>query len=213
MHRPERIYADAGEPGLLVATWPKSKHMGEDGVRYRDEVWTGIEYQVATNMIYEGMTDEGLSIIKGIHERYSPEKHNPWNEIECGDHYARALASWGVLLALENFVYDGPAKTLAYIPAVQKEDFKGFFTAAEGWGNISQERSAGQQVNTISLVYGKLRLKQLSVELPGKAKKVQLMLDGKPIPCSFAQPENNITLSFDETLVDASQQLTAFIEF
>jgi hypothetical protein len=213
MHRPERIYADAGEPGLLVATWPKSKHMGEDGVRYRDEVWTGIEYQVATNMIYEGMTDEGLSIIKGIHERYSPEKHNPWNEIECGDHYARALASWGVLLALENFVYDGPAKTLAYIPAVQKENFKGFFTAAEGWGNISQERSAGQQVNTISLVYGKLRLKQLSVELPGKAKKVQLMLDGKPIPCSFAQPENNITLSFDETLVDASQQLTAFIEF
>jgi hypothetical protein len=187
--------------------------MGEEGVRYRDEVWTGIEYQVATNMIYEGMTNEGLSIIKGIHERYSPEKHNPWNEIECGDHYARALASWGVLLALENFVYDGPAKTLAYIPAVQKEDFKGFFTAAEGWGNISQERSAGQQVNTISLVYGKLRLKQLSVELPGKAKKVQLMLDGKPIPCSFAQPENNITLSFDETLVDASQQLTAFIEF
>lgn len=213
VHKPERIYADAGEPGLLVATWPKSRHMGEEGVRYRDEVWTGIEYQVATNMIYEGMITEGLSIVKGIHERYSPEKHNPWNEIECGDHYARALASWGVLLALENFVYDGPAKTLAYIPAVQKENFKGFFTAAEGWGNISQQRSAGQQVNTIAVAYGKLRLKQISVEIPGKAKKVQLMLNGKPVNCSFDQPGNNITLAFEETQVEASQQLVLSIEF
>ncbi len=72
-HKPERIYANAGEPGLLVATRHKSKHLGEDGVRYRDEVWTGIEYQVASNMIYEGMIDEGLSLVKGIHERYRPE--------------------------------------------------------------------------------------------------------------------------------------------
>ena len=73
-HKPERVFADPGEPGLLICTWPKSTHPGEDGVRYRDEVWTGIEYQVATNMIYENMIDEGLSIVKGIHERYSPEK-------------------------------------------------------------------------------------------------------------------------------------------
>jgi hypothetical protein len=187
--------------------------MGENGVRYRDEVWTGIEYQVATNMIYEGMITEGLSIVKGIHERYSPEKHNPWNEIECGDHYARALASWGVLLALENFVYNGPAKTLAYAPAVQKEHFSGFFAAAEGWGNLRQERSAGQQVNTVSLAYGKLRLRQLSFELPGRAKEVQLALDGKRIACRFVQSENHVTLSFDETEVNALQQLSVSAEF
>ena len=33
----------------------------------------------------------------------TPRKHNPFNEIECGDHYARALASWGVLLGLAGF--------------------------------------------------------------------------------------------------------------
>ena len=78
-HPPERVYANPGEPGLFVCTWPKSMHLGENGVRYRDEVWTGIEYQVATSMIYEGMTEEGLSIVKSVHDRYSPEKHNPWN--------------------------------------------------------------------------------------------------------------------------------------
>ena len=97
VHPPERVYANDGEAGLLVCTWPRGQHMGENGVRYRDEVWTGQEYQVAANMIYDGMTEEGLSIVKGLDERYSPAKHNPWNEIECGDHYARAMASWTVL--------------------------------------------------------------------------------------------------------------------
>ena len=52
-----------------------------------------VEFQVATNITYDGLITEGLSMVKAVHERYRPEKHNPWNEIECGDHYARALAS------------------------------------------------------------------------------------------------------------------------
>ncbi len=114
-------------------------------------MWTGIEYQVATNMIYEGMLVEGLSVVKAIHERYRPEKHNPWNEIECSDHYARALASWGVLLAIQDYKYDGPAKYFSYAPKLQQNNFKSFFTAAEGWGNIEQQRTAGSQTNTISV--------------------------------------------------------------
>ncbi|MHA4811698.1 GH116 family glycosyl hydrolase [Flavitalea flava] len=182
MHKPERVYADPGEAGLLVATWPKSKHMGEDGVRYRDEVWTGIEYQVATNMIYEGMINEGLSLIRSVHERYSPEKHNPYNEIECGDHYARAMASWGVLLALQDFYYNGPEKAMRFIPKVQKDQFKSFFTASEGWGNIGQTRTAGAQTNTVSLVYGSLRLTSLEVELTGEPKKISIISGGRPVP-------------------------------
>ncbi|MBZ5856125.1 GH116 family glycosyl hydrolase [Flavihumibacter profundi] len=207
VHKPERIYASPGEPGLLVATWPKSRHMGEAGVRYRDEVWTGIEYQVATNMIYEGMTEEGLSLVKAIHERYRPEKHNPWNEIECGDHYARALASWGVLLALQDFKYDGPANSLSFAPKVQQDNFKSFFTAAEGWGNIEQKRSPGLQTNTISLAYGSLRLGKLSIELAGKAKKIQLEANGQAIPFSFTQKNNSLAIEFDDTVIAAGQSM------
>ncbi|MFT3747833.1 MAG: GH116 family glycosyl hydrolase [Agriterribacter sp.] len=212
MHKPERIYADAGEPGLLIATWPKSRHMGEAGVRYRDEVWTGIEYQVATNMIYEGMIDEGLSLVKAIHERYRPEKHNPWNEIECGDHYARALASWGILLALEDFYYNGPAKTISFKPKIQKNNFKGFFTASEGWGTIEQKRNAGTQTNIITPAYGSILLKNFSVEVPAEAKKVTLSLNGKEIPVVVSQKGNVLSVNFEEIQVDAKQNVILTVQ-
>ena len=99
-HDPERWFAYPGEAGLFTCTWPKSPHLGPKSTRYRDEIWTGIEYQVAGHMAWEGMITEALAICRGVNERYHPSKHNPWNEIECGDHYARALASWGVLIGL-----------------------------------------------------------------------------------------------------------------
>src|SRR5881397_3957504 len=92
-----------------------------------------------SHLLYEGMIREGLSIIRGIHDRYDGKRHNPWNEVECGDHYARALASWGCLIALSGFVYDGPAGRLGFAPRWQQENFKAFFTAAEGWGSLSQK--------------------------------------------------------------------------
>lgn len=212
VHKPERIYADAGEPGLFIATWPKSKHMGEAGVRYRDEVWTGIEYQVATNMIYEGMTEEGLSLVKAVHNRYSPEKHNPWNEIECGDHYARAMASWGVLLALQDFKYDGPAKAISFAPKIQQTDFKSFFTAAEGWGNIQQKRTGQQQINTVSLVHGKLLLKSMAVELSGKPSRITVSANGKELPSVTEMNGNMLQLSFEEVEVRAGESLTVTVQ-
>ncbi len=115
-HKPERWFAYPGEAGLFTCTWPKSKHLGPESTRYRNEIWTGIEYQVANHMAYEGMLTEALAICRAVHDRYHPSKHNPFNEIECGDHYARALASWGVLLGLAGFEYHGPQRHLGFLP-------------------------------------------------------------------------------------------------
>ncbi len=212
LHKPERVYANPGEAGLLVCTWPHTKHMGDSGVRYRDEVWTGIEYQVATSLIYEGMTEEGLSMVKAIHDRYSPEKHNPWNEIECGDHYARAMASWGVLLALEDFRFDGPAKFLRFAPRVQPDHFKGFFTAAEGWGNIGQERNPQKQSNSVTVAYGRLRLTSMEVEITGIPKNIRLMNGDRSISFTRQLKDNQLRLDFDETEIDASGSLQLSIQ-
>ena len=113
-------------------------------VLYRDEVWTGIEYQVASALLHRSMIREGLSILRGVDDRYDGKRHNPWNEVECGDHYARALASWGCLIAVSGFVYDGPAGRLGFAPRWQAENFRAFFTAAEGWGTIEQVRQGGK---------------------------------------------------------------------
>jgi uncharacterized protein (DUF608 family) len=137
VHPPERWFAYPGEGGLFTCTWPKSKHLGEKSTRYRDEIWTGIEYQVASHMAYEGMLTESLAICRAIHDRYHPSKHNPYNEIECGDHYARALASWGVLLGLAGFAYHGPKKSLGFAPRISPEQFRAVFTTADAWGTFS----------------------------------------------------------------------------
>jgi uncharacterized protein (DUF608 family) len=162
---PGRWFARPKEAGLFVCTWPRGDRMNEP-VLYRDEVWTGSEYQVAAHLLYEGMVREGLSIIRGIHDRYDGRRHNPWNEVECGDHYARALASWGCLLALSGFEYDGPAGRLRFAPRFQPENFKAFFSAAEGWGTLTQQRTGGRQMNTVALAYGRIVLNELRVEVP-----------------------------------------------
>ena len=112
---------------------------------YSDEVWTGIEYQVAAHMIYEGMIEEALAIVKGARDRYDgvprpPIARNPWNEIECGGHYARAMSSWSLLLAASGYEYDGPARSLRFTPRLTPANFKSFFSGPEGWGSLRQVR-------------------------------------------------------------------------
>jgi uncharacterized protein (DUF608 family) len=164
-HPPERWFARPGEPGLLICTWPRGGRPKEP-VRYRDEVWTGIEYQVAAGLAWEGMTDEALAIVHGIEQRYDGARHNPWNEVECGDHYARALASWGVLHALAGFTYDGPAGRLGLSPRIQPDDFASFFCVGTGWGNLRQRRKNNTQTTTVDLRAGTLKLTQLHLAVP-----------------------------------------------
>ncbi|MCP4249129.1 MAG: hypothetical protein GY778_18960 [bacterium] len=164
-HRPERWFAYPGEAGLFTCTWPTSEHLTE-GVRYRNEVWTGIEYQVAGHMIWEGLVDQGLAMVRAIHDRYNPLRHNPFNEVECGDHYARALASWGVYLAVCGYEYHGPVGRLGFAPRISPEDFRAAFTAAEGWGLFSQGLDGRRQRARLELRWGRLRLTSLALSVP-----------------------------------------------
>jgi hypothetical protein len=56
-------------------------------------------------MIYEGMTEEAMRTIVNVRNRYDGNKRNPFNEVECGNHYARTMASWSTILALSGFHY------------------------------------------------------------------------------------------------------------
>jgi len=165
VHKPERWFVSPGEAGLFVCTWPKSEHPAQ-GVRYRNEVWTGIEYQVAGNMIWEGLVEQALTIVRGVDDRYQPLRHNPFNEVECGDHYARALASWGMYTALCGYEHHGPKGMLGFAPRLSPEDFRAAFTTANGWGAFSQRRDGGKQHERIELRYGELRLKTLVFSVP-----------------------------------------------
>lgn len=211
-HHPERDFAKPGEAGLFTCTWPKSPHLGDRGVRYRDEVWSGIEYQVAAHMLREGMLTEGLSIVRGIHERYDGKKHNPFNEVECGDHYARALASWSCLLAITGFECDVPAGMLGFAPRLGPADFRSFFSAGTGWGTIAQRREAGQQVQEILVRGGDLALSTLRFEIAPGAKvrgvEVALADGGNRLAATFAQDGDRVEVRLRDRLVLRAGQAT-----
>ena len=162
-------------------------------------------------MISEGMVDEGLSVIMGVHERYVPQKHNPWNEVECGDHYARALASWGCLISLEGFHYDGPAGIIAFAPKMQSDNINAFFTAAKGWGNISQNRTHAKQINAIDVKYGHINLKKLSFEVKhqGVIDRISIKKGNDNFGLTFRQSDDKVVISLQSKCkIKANETLT-----
>lgn len=178
-----RPFAHAGQAGLVLCSWPGEEADIKNPVNYVNEIWTGVEYQVASHMLYEGMTDEALTILKGVHNRYNGVMQNPWNEVESGDHYARGMAAWGCILGISGFLYDGPAGRIGFAPQIQQDDFRCVFTSAQGWGMLSQQRHHGKQTNNISLRWGSLWIKEMELEVPKVDKElfVTVKSDGNDI--------------------------------
>jgi non-lysosomal glucosylceramidase len=194
-----RKFAGGKDKGLLICTWPRGGRPANT-IPYVDEVWTGVEYQVAAHMAYEGMLEEALSIVKGARDRYdgvprAPMPRNPWNEIECGGHYARAMSSWSVLLALSGYDYDGPSQRLRFVPRVMPDNFKSFFTGPEGWGSVKQVRKGKAQHNEIAVVEGTLKVAHLHLDAPS-AKRVGVTLSGKAIPATFKSASDGVVVTF-----------------
>lgn len=127
-----RGFADRDDTGLVICTWPRG---GRPTVplRYCDEVWTGIEYQVAAHCLTEGLIEEGLRIVQATQARYDGSRRNPYNEIECGDHYVRAMAGWSLLDAYTGLRYDATTRR------IRVGDRPGTFpfVAGTAWGTVT----------------------------------------------------------------------------
>ncbi|HNT87690.1 MAG TPA: GH116 family glycosyl hydrolase, partial [Candidatus Hydrogenedentes bacterium] len=186
----QRVYALHDEAGLLNCTWPQA---GRPAVPfpYSDEVWTGIEYQVASHCILAGLVEEGLTIVRAARDRYDGHKRNPWDEFECGHHYARAMASYGLLLAISGFRYDkgagvigfaprihtgsdesdgSPAGDIGFAPCVRARDFRCFWALDGAWG-VYHQRAGGA---TLTVLSGELPLSRLDLPHLAGAKSVAL---------------------------------------
>lgn len=133
----QRTYALNDDKGLVLCSWPRGGRPKLPFI-YSDEVWSGVEYQVATGLIYEGMVEEGLTLVLAVRERHDGVRRNPWDEAECGYHYARALSSWGLLLALSGFSYDRQAGVLSFRPVINEEAFRTFWSTGTAWGTYAQ---------------------------------------------------------------------------
>ena len=127
-------YALGTEGGLLLCTWPRGGRPSLPFV-YSDEVWTGIEYQVASHLMLTGRVAEGLAIVRTCRARYDGRVRNPFDEYECGHWYARAMASYALLQGLTGARYDAVEEVLYLEPSIAG-DFRSFFAAAGGYGTV-----------------------------------------------------------------------------
>lgn len=152
--RPSFALGDEG--GLLLCTWPKGGKLSLPFV-YSDEVWTGIEHQVASHLMMMGHVEEGLEIVRASRNRYDGTIRNPFNEYECGHWYARALSSYGYIQALTGVRYDAVAKSL-YVDS-KIGDFTSFISTKTGFGAVKYYRGKAE----VQSYYGNIEVNKIMI--------------------------------------------------
>jgi non-lysosomal glucosylceramidase len=154
---PCRIFALQDEGGVVICEWPDPATKPRVPLTYAEECMNGFEYQVAAHMVQAGLSDEGLEIVRAVRRRYDGERRNPWNEFECGNNYARSMASYSLLLAYSGFIFDLTQGLLGFAPVTM--EFRGFWSLGGVWGEYEQSRSGA----TLRILHGSLGLNRLAL--------------------------------------------------
>jgi non-lysosomal glucosylceramidase len=152
-----RSYALGDEAALLMASWPKGRP--KVPFPYFAEVMTGFEYTAAIGMLYENQTESGLRCIRNIRNRFDGSKRNPFDEAECGHHYARAMVSWASTLALSGFHYSGISQMMSF----NDQEGTYFWSNGYAWGTCAKKKAGNQVQVTLHVMHGALPLKTLQI--------------------------------------------------
>jgi hypothetical protein len=167
----QRVYTLPDEAGLVLCSWPRGGRPQLPFV-YADEVWTGIEYAVAALLIWEGFVPQALEIVRAARARHDGARRNPWDESECGHHYARAMSAWSLLLALSGFRARAPARHLEFAPRLHAERFRCFFSTGHAWGTYRQQAKGGRLVAVLEVSEGELPLRSFGVGWPRAPRRL-----------------------------------------
>ncbi len=177
-----RSYAMGDEKALLMASWPNG---GRPTIPfpYWSEVMTGFEYTAAIGMLYEGMEEEGLQNIQNIRARYDGLKRNPFDEAECGHHYARAMASWASIIAESGFLYSGVEKTIKFTDKTGTY----FWSNGSSWGMCEIVKEEKMYTIEFEVLHGEISLKsfQLGAEKSHKFKGVHTFKSGEKVTFNY----------------------------
>ncbi len=162
---PCRVYGLDDEAGTLMFTWPRGRRRPAIPVPYATETMHGFEYQAASHLIMHGEVDAGMAMVKAVRDRYDGERRNPWNEIECGNHYARSMASYALLPAFSGFRYDLTRGLIGFRPVHRPNGrFRCFWALGTAWGDMVLDRRGCR----LRVLAGELTLQRLDLPLTGR---------------------------------------------
>jgi non-lysosomal glucosylceramidase len=202
----ERRFVADDDHGLVICTWPRG---GRPAVptRYSDEVWTGLEYEVAGLLLYQGDTDLAVQLIEAVRNRHDGRTQNPWNDIECGDHYVRAMASWALLESASGFSYDAATGMIGFAPVFDPDDYRAPFVARDGYGTITQAIDDSGQRVALEIRHGSLTMSALRLRASASGA-MTAMLDGAAVPAMRTSEGTHITVAFPSPVtINAGQRL------
>ena len=154
-----RVFAADDEAGTVMVSWPKGRRQPVIPIPYHSECMTGFEWAFATHLAWRGLANEAEKVAAAIRARYDGAKRNPWNEIECGSNYARAMAAWGMLQAFSGFHYDMTRGEIGFAPRLPGA-FSCFWSLGRAWGVYSRTASGRER---IEVLFGSLTLRRLAV--------------------------------------------------
>lgn len=182
--------------GLLNASYPEGvpQRVATSGNYQQEATWSGIEYTVAALLMEQGMVDDGMEIVRDIHNRYI-QAGRFWNHVECGNHYYRAMSSWTLLLALSGFTWNAQGGELGLLPRVQNLPYSCPFFAPGFHGTHARQRGRDE----ITLGSGALKLASLHLLNSGGTQAL-VELNGEPVRCSVASEDGKLVLRWKDPL-------------
>jgi uncharacterized protein (DUF608 family) len=193
----QRVFAINDEAALVICDYGTGKRP-EIPFPYFAEVMTGFEYQAAVHMLYAGMVREGIECIENTRRRYDGERRNPWDEAECGHHYARAMASWSAIPALSGFRYHGGEKSVTAAPRFRPANFKSFWSTATGWGTFVHIAQAGRRRFLLSVTEGVLPVRMVRLQGAGAGGAVKV--GARVVAHKLAREKRGVSLEFGEEI-------------
>lgn len=174
-----RSYALGDETALLMASYPRGRRPARP-FPYYTEVMTGFEYCVAVHLAQEGRAREALQVVRDIRARYDGRKRNPFDEAECGHHYARALNTWGLIPALTGFQYSALTQSLAFAASTNR--VRWFWSIGAAWGMVELSPARGRTKVTLTCDYGRLTLRSFALGKNGKTfPRAKTLAPGRPL--------------------------------
>ena len=150
-----RAFAVADESALVMAGYPNERPAKP--FPYFGEAMTGFEYVAAVGMLQEGLEEEGLRVVRAVRARYDGARRNPFDEAECGHHYARAMASWAAVLTLTGFRWSAVTGVLELRPKAGRS----FWSNGSAWGSYALEEDGADFRLALHVEEGALGLAEL----------------------------------------------------
>lgn len=197
-----RTFALNHEAALIVCDYAGSQRP-RIPFPYFSEVFNGLEYSVASVMIGRNMVQEGLELITSTRLRHDGEKRNPWDETECGHHYARAMSAWSTLVSLSGFRYDGVSNFVTAIPRLSLPQFQSIWATGNGWGTFTIETNAASTHLSLRVIEGILRLSSCEIDASGSNSSITF--NGASLPHKLERAGSNCILRLVQPLTLAQK--------